>query len=141
MAYDNSCTIVGNMTRSPDLRYTGNGGAVVSFGVAVSEGKDKPAGFYDVTCFGQLAEHVAESADRGTRVVVFGRLNYQSWEDKNGGGKRSKVEIVADDVALSLKWNTGRANRPERQDGEQHHAAQQPTRGYGQARDLDEEPF
>ena len=108
MAYDNTVTVVGNVTRDPELRYTsGNGVAVTNFSVAWNR-KDKDdndiANFFDVTCWRQLAENVAESVNKGDRVVVFGRLDHQTWE-KNGES-RSKVEIVADEVAISLRWVT-----------------------------------
>lgn len=139
MAFDNSVTIAGNVTRDPEVRFTPNGKAVCSFGVAVNEGKDKPAGFYDITCWDKLAENCAESIEKGTRVVVFGRLSFRSWEDKQET-KHSKVEIVADDVSLSLKWATGRQTKAERRDGEQQHASQRSTSRYGGG-DEDEEPF
>ncbi len=113
MAFDNTITIVGNLTRDPELRYTQSGKALTKLGLAWSR-KDKQGeetvGFFDVTCWGDLAENVAESVSKGTRVVVYGRVDYQSWEDKEGQ-KRSKVEVVADEVSPSLRWATAQVDK------------------------------
>jgi single-strand DNA-binding protein len=106
MAYDNTVTIVGNMTRDPELRYTAKGVPVTDFGVAWNT-KDKDGNesvsFFDVTCWRDLAEHVAESLSKGTRVVVYGRIEQDTWENSDGE-KRSKVKIVAEEIAPSLRW-------------------------------------
>src|SRR5947208_12517962 len=119
MASENQVTIVGNLTRDPELRYTPNGAAVVKLGVAVSrrvrdesgQWKDADTSFFDVTAWRTLAENVAESLTQGTRVVVVGRLRTNSWETPEGE-RRSKVEIEAEEVAPSLKWATA---KPEKQ--------------------------
>ncbi len=124
MAQDNNVTITGNAGREPELRFTPSGQAVASFGVAVSrrwqnrqtQEWEEATSWIDVTCWGQLAENAAESVGRGTRVTVSGRLDQRSWETENGD-KRSKVEIVADDVAISLKWATASPQRNERPEG------------------------
>jgi single-strand DNA-binding protein len=72
--------------------------------------------FFDVTCWRDLAEHVAESVGKGNRVVVYGRLDQNTWETKDGD-KRSKVRIVADEVAASLRWATANVERAQRTDG------------------------
>ena len=145
---DNNVTIVGNVVRDPDLRYTPSGATVVSFGLAVNrrwknrqtDQFEEQTSFLDVKCWSQLAENVAESVQRGTRVVVVGRLEQRSWET-DGGEKRSKVEIVADEVAPSLRWATAVVQRIERSD----QSSTGPRRGQDppQAHDpLDgEEPF
>ena len=123
MAQDNNVTISGNAGREPELRFTPSGQAVANFGVAVSRRWqnrqtnewEEATSWIDITCWGQLAENVAESVGRGTRVTVAGRLDQRSWETDNGD-KRSKVEIVADDVSISLKWATATPQRNERSD-------------------------
>jgi len=119
---DTHVTIVGNMTRDAELRFTPAGTAVASFGIAVNKRKkdgdqwvDDGAEFFDVTCWKQLAENVAESIEKGTRVVVTGRLQQQSWETDDGQ-KRSKVQIVADEVGPSLRWATCEVTKTERSD-------------------------
>lgn len=118
----NNTTIVGNVTRDPELKYTPSGAAVSQFGVAVTRKWqnrttnqwDEQTSFFDVTCWGQLAENVTESLLKGTRVVVVGRLEQQTWEAPDGT-KRSKVQIVADEVSPSLRWATAQVVRNERE--------------------------
>jgi single-strand DNA-binding protein len=125
MAADNTVTIVGNCTRDPELRFTPSGQAVASFGVAVNrrwqnrqtQEWEEATSFFDVSCWQQLAENVAESVQKGTRVVITGRLDQRSWETQDGD-KRSKVEIVADDVAPSLRWATADITKNERRGGD-----------------------
>ncbi len=116
MAYDNTVTIVGNMTREPELRYTASGVAVTEFGVAWNS-KDRDGNesvsFFDVTCWRDLAEHVAESLGKGMRVIVYGRLDQNTWETKDGD-KRSKVRVIADDVGPSLRWAIANVDRLQR---------------------------
>lgn len=121
MANDNSVSIIGNCTRDPELRFTPGGKPVASFGVAYSTRRRKDDGswedgdtsFFDVSCWDQLAENVCESIQKGNRVVVTGRLQQRSWENTEGE-KRSKVEIVADDVSPSLRWSTAQITRNEK---------------------------
>jgi single-strand DNA-binding protein len=152
MAIDNTVTVVGNATRDPELRFTPSGQAVANFGLAVNrrwqnrqtQEWEEATSFFDVTCWAQMAENVAESIQKGARVVVTGRLDQRSWETDNGE-KRSKVEIVADEIAPSLKWATAQINRNERRDGgdgggysaPKPAPAPEPPAGYG----SDEEPF
>ena len=116
MAYDNTVTIVGNMTRDAELRYTASGVAVTEFGVAWNS-KDRDGNesvsFFDVTCWRELAEHVAESLGKGNRVIVYGRLDQNTWETKDGD-KRSKVRVMAEDVGPSLRWATANVERTPR---------------------------
>jgi single-strand DNA-binding protein len=117
----NHITVSGNVTRDPELRFTQAGRAVASFGVAVNrrwqnrqtQEWEEQVSFFDVTCWAQLAENVAESLNKGSRVVVSGRLQQRSYEDREGN-KRNAVEIVADDVAASLSFATAEITRTER---------------------------
>ena len=118
---DNTVTVVGNCTRDQELRFTPSGQAVANFGLAVNrrwqnrqtQEWEEAVSFFDVTCWQQLAENVAESVQKGTRIVVTGRLDQRSWETQDGD-KRSKIEIVADEVAPSLKWATADITKNER---------------------------
>ncbi len=125
MANDNSVFVIGNCTRDPELRYTTSGQAVANFGLAYNKRKrsadgsweDGDPAFFDIACWGQLAENVCETIQKGTRVLVTGRLDQRSWENQEGE-KRSKVEIVADEVSPSLRWATAEVTRNEkRSDG------------------------
>ncbi len=117
----NNITIVGNITRDPELRFTPSGQANARLGVAVNRRwQDKGSGewqeatsFFDVICWRELAENVSESLKRGARVVVTGRLEQRTYE-REGGEKRSVVEIIADEVAPSLRWATAKVEKTER---------------------------
>ena len=117
---DSTVTIVGNLTRDPEIRYTAGGAAKASFGVAVSrrwqnrqtQEWEEQTSFFNVVCWREMAENVSESIGKGSRVVVTGRLEQRSWETENGE-KRSVVEIVADEVGPSLRWATA-ADHPQR---------------------------
>lgn len=96
--------ITGNLTRDPELRSTPNGASVCSFSVAVNRtfrdanGEQKEdVSFIDCSAWGKLGEMIAQYAKKGSGVLVSGRLSQRSWEDKNGGGKRSRTEIVVED--------------------------------------------
>ena len=119
MGFDNTVTVVGNVTRDPELRFAQSGMAIAQFGVAWNrrrQDQEDEVSFFDVTCFRQLAENVAESVKKGARVVIYGTLQQRSWET-DSGDRRSKVEILADDVAPSLKWATAAITRNERPGG------------------------
>jgi single-strand DNA-binding protein len=155
MAPGNTITVIGNCTRDPELRFTPSGMAVAAFGLAVNRRWqnrqtnewEEAVSFFDVTCWQQLAENVSESVQKGTRVLVTGRLDQRSWET-NDGEKRSKVEIVADEVGPSLRYATAEITKNERRGGDfdgggsggggaSRSAAKEPPAGYG----MDEEPF
>jgi single-strand DNA-binding protein len=120
----NTTTITGNLTREPEIRYTREGQATSQLGVAVNRRwQDRTTAewqettsFFDVVCWHDLAENVALSLTKGTRVVVTGRLEQRSWETEDGE-HRSKVEIVADEVGPSLRFATADVHRTERRRG------------------------
>ena len=110
---------------------------------------EEQASFFDVTCWAQMAENVGESLAKGTRVIVTGRLEQRSWETDDGD-KRSKVEIVADEIGPSLRWATAerhqeRAPRRRRRRHGGGGGGGSPARGHEPSRsrgyDHDEEPF
>jgi single-strand DNA-binding protein len=145
MGFNNTVTVVGNVTRDPELRFTPNGAAVTSFGLAWNrkgQNDEEIVSFFDITCWSGLAENVAESIHKGDRVVVYGRLDQRSWENPEGE-RRSKVEIVADDVSPSLRWATVEITRNEFRGGDGGGSAA-PSGGGGRAASTpqtDEEPF
>lgn len=103
-------TITGNLTADPEIRFFDGGSAKASFSVAVnSQWKDasgemqERTSYFDVVAWKALAEDIVRVASKGTRVVVTGTLEQRSWDDKNSGQKRTKVEIVADEVAISVR--------------------------------------
>jgi single-strand DNA-binding protein len=118
---DSTVTLIGNVTRDPEVRYTPSGQTVVTFGLAVNrrwqnrqtDEWEELTSFFDIKAWQGLAENAAESIAKGTRVIVHGRLEQRSWET-DGGDKRSKVEVVADEIAPSLRWATAQVTKVER---------------------------
>ncbi|HEY4963419.1 MAG TPA: single-stranded DNA-binding protein [Candidatus Saccharimonadales bacterium] len=101
----NQVTLMGNLTRDPELRQTPNGQNVVSFSLALNRSYKDQAGewqeatdYIDVVAWGPLAERVSQYLSRGSRTLVQGRLQSRSWEQD--GQKRSKVEVLANDVTF-----------------------------------------
>lgn len=102
-------TVVGNLTADPEIKTTKTGSSVLKVGVAVNrrwknkqdEWEEQPS-FFDVNAWGELADNVAASLFKGSRVIVTGRLEQQTWENKEGQ-KQSKVVLVADDIGVSLR--------------------------------------
>jgi single-strand DNA-binding protein len=105
----NNVTLVGNLTREPELRYTAGGKGVTSFGMAVShryqvngEWQEKTS-FFNVTAWDQLGENAAATLSKGSRVIVNGRLEIREYEARDGG-KRTSVDVIADEIGPSLRW-------------------------------------
>jgi len=114
---DNIITVVGNITKEPELKFLGSGNAAVKFSIAVNKrkkGKDgeyeDSTSFFDVQAYGTLAENLANSVTKGNRIVVTGEIEQRSWEDKDGN-KRSTVEITASEAGPSLRWATAEVTR------------------------------
>jgi single-strand DNA-binding protein len=101
----NTITVSGNVGRDPELKYSASGTAVVKFSVADTTGKDdnKKTVWHDVVVFKEQAENVAASVKKGSRVIVTGRLDKSDYTGKDGV-KKLRVEIIADDVSISLRW-------------------------------------
>jgi single-strand DNA-binding protein len=121
---DNTITVVGNLTRDPEIRYTASGQANARLGVAVSrrwqnrqtsEWEERTS-FFNVVAWGDMAENISDTLAKGNRVIVNGRLEQRSWETDQGE-KRSVVEIVADEIGPSLRWATAQVTRSERRGG------------------------
>src|SRR6202790_742494 len=121
-AGDTQITIAGNLVDDPELRYTPTGQAVASFRVAstprfldraTNEWKDGDSLFLSCNVWRQAAENVAESLQRGTRVIVSGRLRQRSYETKEGE-KRTVYEIEVDDVGPSLRNASAKVNKVSR---------------------------
>lgn len=139
---DSTVTLAGGLTRDPELRFTTGGRATASFGLAVSRRYQvngewqEQTSFFNVVAWGSLAENAAASLTKGSRVIVFGRLEQRSYETQQGE-KRTVVEVVADEIGASMKWATVQIERTER---EKHGGAgggrKKADPAYG-----DEEPF
>lgn len=125
MAGETVITVVGNLTDDPELRYTPSGAAVAKFRVASTprtfdkasgEWRDGEALFLSCNAWRQLAENVAETLSRGTRVVVQGRLRQRSYETREGE-KRTVFEMEVDEIGPSLKFATAKVQRASRGGG------------------------
>ena len=124
-AGDVNITVIGNLTADPELRYTPNGAAVANFTVAstprqfdrqANEWKDGETLFMRCSIWREAAENVSESLQRGTRVVVTGRLKSRSYETKEGE-KRTTTELEVDEIGPSLRYATAKVNKTQRSGG------------------------
>ncbi|MGH9066480.1 MAG: single-stranded DNA-binding protein [Acidimicrobiales bacterium] len=162
MSNGNNITLVGNVTREPELRFTNTGQATTTIGLAVNrrwqnrqtQEWEESTSFFDVVCWREMAENASESLHKGSRIMVSGRLDQRSWETGDGE-RRSRVEVVADEIGPSLRWATaqvtknerrgpsggagggGRGGGPPRAEPRSNAGEAQPAGGYG----FDEEPF
>ena len=106
-------TLVGNLTRDPELRFSAKGVAWTSCGLAVHETErtadgsyeELPTEFFELVCFRDLAEHAAESLSKGSRVIATGRLEEDTWTGKDGA-ERTTRKLVVDDLGPSLRFAT-----------------------------------
>lgn len=120
----NNVTLIGNLVDDPELRFTPSGVALAKVRFAVNRrwrGQDgewqEQTSFFTGTVWREQAETVAESLQKGTRVIVSGRLEQRSWETDDGD-KRSVVEVQIDEIGPSLRWATATVNKTQRSDGD-----------------------
>lgn len=115
----NSVTLIGNLTRDPELRYTTGGRAVANFGIAVNRRYQangewqEQVSYFNVVAWGDLGENAAATLTKGSRAIIFGRLEQREYENRDGE-KRTMIEVVADDVGASLRWAQAQIERTER---------------------------
>ena len=145
MAGDTQITVVGNLVDDPELRFTPSGAAVANFRIASTprtfdkqsnEWKDGDALFLSCSVWRQAAENVAESLQKGMRVVVQGNLRSRQYETREGE-KRTVFEIQVDEVGPSLKYATAKVTRTQRSGGSSYGGQQ----GGGQASPSDNDPW
>lgn len=113
----NTITIVGKVGQDPELRATNNGKMICTFSVATTSGKDdkKKTVWHNVTAFGDLGEHCAESFSKGSNVIVVGKFDVDEYETKTGE-KRKTHKIIADEAGLSIRWAGATSNDPSKWD-------------------------
>lgn len=117
---DNNVNVVGNLVADPELRFTAAGVPTAQLRVAVNrKWRDhkrndwkEHTSFFSVVCWRDMAENVADSLQKGARVIVSGRLQQRSWETRDGE-RRSVVEIQAEDIGPSLRWATADVERSQ----------------------------
>lgn len=121
---DNTLTITGNLPDAPELRFTQSGIAVATFTVMQTKREKQGDQYVDgaknglrVTVWRDMAENVAESLVKGSRVTVTGQLEPQNWQDRETGANRYGWELVADDVAASLRFHTAQPLKVDRRGG------------------------
>jgi single-strand DNA-binding protein len=149
---DNTITVVGNVTRDPELKFLNSGQAALRISVAVSrrwqnrqsqEWEEKTS-FFDIQCYGAMAENAANSLQKGARVLISGRMEQRSW-DTPEGEKRYAWELVADEIAPSLRWATAVVTKTPRAEGGNYPAndrpAAAPRSNEPSTYAFDEEPF
>ena len=120
---DNSITLVGNLPRDPEIRFTATGRAVASFSMGVGRRYQvngewqEQTSWFNVTAWGQLGENAAATLVKGSRVVVTGRLEQREYTSREGE-KRTAIDVVADDIGPSLRWATATVVRTPKQEGQ-----------------------
>ena len=133
-------TLTGRLTKDPELRFSASGSPVARFSVVTSrrvrdktsgEWSDADTSFWDCVAFGQLAENVAESLEKGTAVIVTGRAAQEEWETKDGQKRRS-VKVTAEEVAPSLRWASAKISKAARA---------KPAAGNGNQGQADADPW
>ncbi len=114
----NKVMITGNLTRDPEVRNTASGFSILSFSVAVNDRRKNPssgewedyANFIDCTMFGARTDFFARNLTKGSKVAIEGKLRWSQWESKDGSGKRSKIEVVVDDMEIMSRNGNGGGN-------------------------------
>ena len=107
----NQVILMGRLTRDPEMRTTPSGKNVCNFSLAVDrQGQDDQADFFDITAWEKTGELVNQYLSKGRRCLVQGRLRQDSWEDKETGKRRSRVEVTALDVTFLDSANDGASN-------------------------------
>lgn len=115
----NRVVLTGNLTREPQLRRTASGNAILNIGIAVNDRRKDPqtgewsdyANFIDCVMFGARAESVSNYLHKGSKVAIDGKLRFSAWE--KDGQKRSKLEVLVDDIELLTPRGESRPTQPE----------------------------
>src|SRR5947208_12513809 len=144
MANLNKVLLLGNVTRDPEMRCTPKGSAVCDLGVAVNRAYTTDSGekreevtFVDVTLWGRTAEVASEYLKKGRPVFIEGRLQMDTWDDKQTGQKRTRLRVVADNMQLLGSRAQGAAEAP----GESGQTSAPPKKAAPSEPDEDEIPF
>lgn len=118
MASFNRVTLIGNLTRDPELKYLPSGSAIANFGLAINRTwtkdgqKQEEVTFVDITLFGKVAEVAGQYVRKGQPLLVEGRLKTEEWTDKTSGQKRSKLVVIGENIQLLARKEDGQAAAP-----------------------------
>lgn len=122
---NNNITITGNLTADPEIKYFDSGTVKTTFSIAVNRvwkdtngEKQEQTSYIDVHAWRYLAEDAARTIGKGSRVTVSGRIEQQSWDDKTDGSKRSKIVLVADEIAVAVSQIESYERRKRSEGGE-----------------------
>ena len=143
---DNSITLVGNLPRDPEIRFTATGRAVASFSMGVGRRYQvngewqEQTSWFNVTAWGQLGENAAATLVKGSRVVVTGRLEQREYTSREGE-KRTAIDVVADDIGPSLRLATATVVRTPKQEGQGGGAANNRSANSGTNPGTEATPF
>lgn len=138
----NQVMLMGRLTHDPEMRTTPSGKNVCTFSIAVDRmSRDDQADFFSVTAWEKTAELVNQYLSKGSRCLVQGRLRQESWEDKETGKKRSRVEVVANDVTFLDSPGAGRSGRADGDSSKDSGSDEVPTSVDDSPIDLSEIPF
>jgi single-strand DNA-binding protein len=143
---ENTVTLIGNLTREPELRFTAGGKGVANFGIAVNRRYQQnnewveQTSFFNCVAWDTLGENLAASATKGMRVIVTGRLEQRSYEVE--GEKRNVVEVICDEVGPSLRWARAEVEKiTTPRDGEAPSRQPATSGAPSRAQEPAEEPF
>ena len=148
MASFNKVILLGNLTRDPEVRYTPKGTAVTDLGLAVNRTytadngeKREEVTFVDVTFWGRTAEVAGEYLKKGRPVFVEGRLQLDSWDDKQSGQKRTKLKVIGENMQMLGAPRGGGAGGGDEEGGSRSSRPAPPPKAAPSAPDEDEIPF
>ncbi|HSV62018.1 MAG TPA: single-stranded DNA-binding protein [Chthoniobacterales bacterium] len=148
MASFNKVILLGNLTRDPEVRYTPKGTAVTDLGLAVNRTytadngeKREEVTFVDVTFWGRTAEVAGEYLKKGRPVFVEGRLQLDSWDDKQSGQKRTKLKVIGENMQMLGAPRGGGAGGGDEEGGARSSRPAPPPKAAPSAPDDDEIPF
>ena len=143
----NKATIVGNLTRDPELKSMPNGNKVTSFSVATNEvykdasgAKVEKVEYHNIVVFGRIAETSAQYLKKGQSVLIEGKIQTRSWDDKTTGEKKYRTEIVAHNVQFGYKAGGSTATADQKPDV-QGQGTDLDSIDYGDAGDVSDIPF
>lgn len=143
----NKVTLIGNLTRDAEIKYTPKGTAVAQVGIAVnrkwtteSGEKKEEVTFIDCELWGRQAEIVDEFARKGSKIAFLGRLKLDQWDDKETGAKRSKLKVIVEEVEL-LGTKGDSQRQPRDEDAPPSRSENPPARRPNPPRDPDLDPM